>query len=255
MYKETFETRHKTGLVRLTGSNRGLVYTNERKEVALEGGGEDEDPVEKEVWAYDVYEVDDARSAASAKNSVIGEENPQGNELKILRKTLAKILHQLGDYNSANFAEFKEYNEFCEALGVQEFVDPEAEEPTAQELLENAKTAKLAEIAAWDSSANVNVFMINGNPMWLTFDQRSRLKASVDAAVLDGRDSLTKAFGGVEFTYTIAEWQAMIAAVENYAGDCLNITEAHKAVVNALDNIDNVVAYDYTVGYPEKLSF
>lgn len=255
MYKESFETRHKTGLVRLTGSNRGLVYSNERKETVLEGGTDEQEPVEKEVWVYDVYEVDDARSAASAKNTVIGEEHPLGDEQKIIRKVLAKVLHQLGDYNSEDYSEFKEYNEFCEALGVSTVSDPEAEEPTEEELLANAKNEKIAEIAVFDSSANVNAFTIGGNPMWLTFDQRSRLKASVDAAALDGRESVTKTFGGVEFTYTIAEWQAMIAAVENYAGDCLNVTESHKSAVNALESVDEVTAYDYTVGYPEKLAF
>jgi hypothetical protein len=47
----------------------------------------------------------------------------------------------------------------------------------------------------------------------------------------------------------------MLGLVEVYASDALNVTESHKAAINALDDIEDVEAYDYTVGYPDKLSF
>jgi hypothetical protein len=47
----------------------------------------------------------------------------------------------------------------------------------------------------------------------------------------------------------------MLVALEVYAGDALNVTEAHKAAVNALETIEEVDNFDITVGYPEKLSF
>ena len=47
----------------------------------------------------------------------------------------------------------------------------------------------------------------------------------------------------------------MLVAIEVYAGDALNVTESHKAAVNALDSVEAVEAYDITAGYPEKLSF
>lgn len=116
MFKETFDERHALGVVRLTGGNRGLFYTNERQEtveVPTEEGGE---PTTKDVWAYDVYEVEDARSLASVKNGVIGEEHPKGDEQKIDRKAIAKILQHLGLYDDAEFEEFKAYNEFCNTI-------------------------------------------------------------------------------------------------------------------------------------------
>ena len=46
----------------------------------------------------------------------------------------------------------------------------------------------------------------------------------------------------------------MLGLVEVYASDALNVTESHKAAINALESIEDVEAYEFT-GYPEKLSF
>ena len=96
---------------RLTGDNTGLVYCNERTEVVT-----DEEGNEKTEYIYDVYEVTDARDPHKVKNDVIENEHPDGDETKILRKTLAKVLKAQGEYDSEYYAEFKQYNEFCESI-------------------------------------------------------------------------------------------------------------------------------------------
>ena len=58
MYEEKFDERHKTGLVRLTGGNRGLLYCNERQvEVEVpseeEGGESEPEPVSPAVTRGD----------------------------------------------------------------------------------------------------------------------------------------------------------------------------------------------------------
>lgn len=128
-------------------------------------------------------------------------------------------------------------------------------EPTEEELLAIAKSRKQNDITEYDNSANVNSFIIGGEPMWLNFDQRSRLKASLEAIEAAGGDEMTKTFAGKEYTFTTSQWRSMINAVENYAGVCNNVTEQHRESVNTLDNIDDVEAYDYTVGYPQKINF
>lgn len=110
MRQERFNEPHKLGLERLTGDNTGLVYTNERSEVVT-----DEEGREHTEWIYDVYEVSDARDPHKVKNDVIKGEHPFGDELKILRKTLRKLMTD-EQYNSADFAEFKAYNEFAESI-------------------------------------------------------------------------------------------------------------------------------------------
>lgn len=256
MYTVELENRHKTGIVRLTGGNAGLLYCNERQvevEVSPEEGGE---AVVKPMWAYDVYEVDDARYPGKAKSEAIGNEHPFGDEQKIVRKALARVLKKLGDYDTDDFEEFKQYNEFAEAIGTGTIRGSEdASDPTEEELLAKAKTAKIAEIDKYNSSANVNAFTVNGIPMWLDFDLRSRLKNSIDAAEAEGRTELTKNYGGMTFTYTIALWRQMFTVVENYAGDCQNVSEAHKAAVNAMTDIAEIEAFDVTTGYPQNPAF
>ena len=166
MHEERFTERHKQGLLKFTGDNAGLLYTNERKETESTEDGE------REVWVYDVYEVDDTRFPGKAKCEAIETQHPNGDEAKILRKTLAKVLKKLGDYDTADYAEFKAYNEFAEGIGIGVIRGSEtASDPTDEELLEKAKTAKIAEIDRFNSSANVNAFTVNGQPMWLDFDK------------------------------------------------------------------------------------
>lgn len=128
-------------------------------------------------------------------------------------------------------------------------------EPTAEELLALAKGKKDGDITAFDNSANVNSFIIGGLPMWLGWELRARLKASLEAIEAAGGTEMTKGFGGIEYTFSVEQWAAMINAVENYAGQCQKVTEGHRAAVNAIATIAEVESYDYTVGYPPKINF
>ena len=91
--------------------------------------------------------------------------------------------------------------------------------------------------------------------MWLTVDERQQLATQISANEAVGRETMTKWFNGTEYTFTIAQWKQMLVAVEVYAGDALNVTESHKAAVNALSTIEAVESYDYTTNYPPKLVF
>lgn len=128
-------------------------------------------------------------------------------------------------------------------------------EPTAEELLALAKGKKDGDITAFDNSANVNSFIIGGLPMWLSWEQRSRLISSINAIEADGGTEMTKSFGGIDYTFTTVQWRAMVNIVEDYAGRCQTVTEEHRKTVNALTTVKKVEAYDYTVGYPEKVNF
>lgn len=114
MRQEQFNEPHKLGLERLTGDNSGLFYTNEQTSTVPDS----ETGEEKTIYTYDVYEVPDVRQKSQVKNSVIEEEHPFGDETKILRKTIAKMLKAAGTYDSTEFAEFKAYDEFCEGVRV-----------------------------------------------------------------------------------------------------------------------------------------
>ena len=114
MYTERFPEPHKLGLERFTNSNAGRFFTNERIE-QVEKTDEDGSVTVVTEYVYDVYEVADSRDPHKVKNGVITEEHPFGDELKILRKTIRKMLSDT-KYNSDDYAEFRAYNEFAESV-------------------------------------------------------------------------------------------------------------------------------------------
>ena len=141
--------------------------------------------------------------------------------------------------------------EQLESWGFEEYIEPT---PTPEELLARAKADKIAELEAYDAS-EVNSFSVNGKDMWLDHEVRQQLRISLDALSQAGRENVTKWFDGLEYTYPIDVWYYMLGLVEVYASDALNVTESHKAAINALESIEDVEDYNFRQNYPEKLVF
>lgn len=137
------------------------------------------------------------------------------------------------------------------AAGYHEVIPPE---PTEEQLLEDAKRDKLMEIDGYDESNEVNLFYLGGNPMWLDAQTRQTLRISIESYQAMGMETATKWFGGQQFTFPTSAWLMMLNSLEVYAAEALNVTEAHKAAVNAMTSIEDIEAYDITAGYPEKLN-
>lgn len=135
------------------------------------------------------------------------------------------------------------------------YVEPPVPAPTPAQRLREAKDIKLSEIESYDESSEVNGIIVNGSRVWIPADKRAILKTSVDAYKALGIETITKVWEGVEYTVTADEWLFMIAKVEVYASECYNTTARHKAAVEALDNIEDVEAFDITADYPEMLEF
>ena len=142
------------------------------------------------------------------------------------------------------------------AWGFREWVEPA---PTPQQLLERAKSSKVAEIEAYDQSDEVNGFdiVVGGQTMaaWLTPDKRSDYKNSLDSAELLGMTEVHPVFNGVALTIPTQTAKMALAKIQIYANQCYGVTEQHKANVMALTTIEEVEAYQYESGYPERLQF
>ena len=136
--------------------------------------------------------------------------------------------------------------------GFEEWVEPT---PTPEELLQRAKNAKIAELEAYDASEAVNAFTIGGVSMWLSVGERQQIATQISASEAVGRTEMTRWFGGTAFIFPLNRWRQMLVALEVYAGDAINVTESHRAAINDLDTIEAVEGYDYSIGYPLKLSF
>ena len=136
--------------------------------------------------------------------------------------------------------------------GYTEVKEPEK---TQNELFEERKQTKIKQIEDYDNSNNVNVFYIYQQPMWLDFDERSRILTSINAYRKMQRTEMTKIYNNVEFTFPIETWEELLSAVEIYASECLNVTQRHKMQVYYAINDEELNAIDITSGYPEKLIF
>jgi hypothetical protein len=124
---------------------------------------------------------------------------------------------------------------------------------TEDEVLEAYKAQKQAELAAFDSSSAVNEFTLNGYPMWLDKATRVGLNNSINIEKKAGKTKTTMWFGGIPITVTITVALNLLSQIEIYALDCYNKTAEHAAAIGQLDTLENIMAYDYTTGYPEKL--
>jgi hypothetical protein len=141
---------------------------------------------------------------------------------------------------SGNTATLAELNTICEGLGA--------------EPLEHLKTYLLALITDYDTSDAVNSFTLQGQSVWLDKDTRVGLMNSTTIAKNAGNTTTTLWFGGTKIEVDCDKAISLLSALELYALECYNVTAAHKAAVEALTSVEDVLAYDYKANYPEKLN-
>lgn len=119
--------------------------------------------------------------------------------------------------------------------------------------LEKAKKEKLEAILAYDTSSDVNGFMLNGNKVWLDKETRVGLMNSTTIAKSVGQKTTTLWLGSMKLVIDCDKAIQLLSALEMYALDCFNVTASHKQAVSELTTIEEVEAYDYKVGYPKML--
>lgn len=136
------------------------------------------------------------------------------------------------------------------AAGWEEYT-PSAETPTD---IDMAKAAKIAEIAVYSDSDAVNSLTFNGIKTWLTRTVRDGYDTSITAAKNLGEANVTFMVGDNEMQLPVEQARRVLDLVQRYADACFLVTERHKIAVKALQTVEEVEKYDYTTGYPKKLS-
>lgn len=145
--------------------------------------------------------------------------------------------------------------------GYVEFIPPAKEEPTEEELLRKAKEEKLKRLHEYDSSKSVNVCYIRygGQSIsyWADKHERDALKSAVRDYIALGKTEyrIDLREMGISITLSCELLLQMLAALEVYATECYNKTTDHEFAIKSLTTKDEMEAYDFTVGYPEKLVF
>ena len=124
---------------------------------------------------------------------------------------------------------------------------------TANRRLARAKREILKHIEAYDTSSAVNGFVLNGAVVWLDKATRVGLMNSTTIAKAMGQATTTLWLGDTKLEVGCDMAIQLLSALEMYALECFNVTAAHKKAVAELTDIGEVLSYDYTKGYPEKL--
>lgn len=121
--------------------------------------------------------------------------------------------------------------------------------------LDYAKKQALKKINEYDVSDNVNSFFLNGTKVWLNKDTRVGLMNSLTIEKNSGKETSTLWFGNIKLDINTEAAIQMLSALELYALKCYNKTAEHKVNIKNMTSVEDVVNYNFTEGYPDKLNF
>lgn len=107
-----------------------------------------------------------------------------------------------------------------------------------------------AKIKLYDSSEDVNSFLIGDKSFWLDKSTRVGLMHLANCSSTD----LQLVLGDQVLTFPIDFAKDFLAKLEVYAGQCYLQTQKHLINVKELQTIEDILNYDYTTGYPEKIT-
>lgn len=121
--------------------------------------------------------------------------------------------------------------------------------------LDGAKKEKIRALNAYDKSSAVNEFTFNSINMWISLEKRKDMRTSISSLKAMSVKEWTYWYNGVPITMPVSQFEDMLNAVEVYAIQCYNVTAQHASNISALESVEEVLEYDYSIGYPEKLNF
>lgn len=127
--------------------------------------------------------------------------------------------------------------------------------------INSVREEKITQLLLHDSSSNVNTCYISYNnqilPYWANKTERSTLKTAINDCISAGREYYRLDLRDLNVSISIkcSEILMMLTQLEVYAIDCYNVTTDHLIKIKGFETIEEIEAYDFTLGYPEKLTF
>lgn len=91
--------------------------------------------------------------------------------------------------------------------------------------------------------------------MWLDKDTRTGLRMRLDSETNAGKTETTLWYGRYSVMLPVQQAMEMLLELELYASKCYDVTQEHLAAVAVMDSPEQLLAYDYTAGYPQMLEF
>lgn len=117
------------------------------------------------------------------------------------------------------------------------------------------KDTKLKELMYYDKSSEINSFTVNGIQTWFTVQERVNYKLSIESAMSLGKDTISFFVGDNMLDINTELASQLLAQIQEYADAAFIVTKQHEIAINALNSAEEIEAYDFTVGYPDKLEF
>ena len=106
-----------------------------------------------------------------------------------------------------------------------------------------------AKINLYDKSERVNSFIFQEKSLWLDKATRVGLMHLANCSTED----IQLILGDQILTFSPDFVKEFLTKLEVYAGKCYVQTQKHLIAVDTLKTPEEVINYDYTTGYPEKI--
>lgn len=113
----------------------------------------------------------------------------------------------------------------------------------------NIKEILKKKIELYSSSSNVNSFIYNNKEYWLDKNNRNSLQNLANSSL----GEIEFIVGNDVLTMSSLKLKAFLLKLENYAHKCFVNTFKHLNFIKDLNTIEDIINYDYTTGYPEKI--
>lgn len=121
--------------------------------------------------------------------------------------------------------------------------------------VEGLKKKLKEQIEEYDVSEAVDSFEIDGVSLWLDKETRTGLYLRFLSEKANGKTETTLWKDTASFALGIDDAIKMLGKLEVYASACYDATHKHLSEASKLTDVDAILAYDFTTGYPEKLTF
>lgn len=101
----------------------------------------------------------------------------------------------------------------------------------------------------YDKSSNINSFCFNNQNYWLDKNTRIGLMNLTNCT-----DGLISVFLSNQFLEIPSnKLKSFLQDLEVYASKCYVNTQKHLLNINQLRTVEDLINYDYTIGYPDKI--
>ena len=207
------------------------------------------DPYEEDRWNFIQVLIKGKPTYTKCVTAIIREYISQDKEMALVNEYASKTLN-IEDADSKEYIEYLSLIADIKYRVRLDFGMVEEKNP-----LEEAKKKVVKAIDDYDCSPEFNSFFLNGIQVWLDNSTRVGLQNSITIEKEAGREETTLWLNGIKIVVGCTLALQMLSILELYALNCYNKTAEHKSNVQKLTSVEDVMAYDYTKGYPDKPVF